>query len=167
MFGMRFNIVASVVVEIKTERMTKTGLVWFRNDLRVHDQVSLLKAAKENSFVMAVYCFDPRHFEKDRFGFVKTGKYRTQFLIETVSDLQDQLNELNIPLFVHFGKPEAIIPDYVKIHNITSVYSQKEWTSEEIAVSTNVKKALSDEIQWIESYDQLLFHPEGREIIIL
>ena len=113
---MRFNIVASVVVEIKTERMTKTGLVWFRNDLRVHDQVSLLKAAKENSFVMAVHCFDPRHFKKDRFGFVKTGKYRAQFLIETVSDLQDQLNELNIPLFVHFGEPEAIIPDLSLIH---------------------------------------------------
>lgn len=140
--------------------MTKTGLVWFRNDLRVHDQISLVKAAQENSFVMAVYCFDPRHFENDSFGFVKTGKYRAQFLIETVEDLQQQLNELNIPLFVHVDYPEKVIKEYVEIHNVTSVYLQKEWTSEEVLVAEKVRNALPEQTNWIENYDQFLFHPE-------
>ena len=139
--------------------MTKTGLVWFRNDLRIHDQVSLVKAAKENNFVMAIYCFDPRHFEKDRFGFVKTAKYRAQFLLETVEDLQAQLNELNIPLFVHMGKPEDVLPEYIQLHKITSVYLQKEWTSEEVAVFENVQKVVSSDVNFIESYDQFLYHP--------
>jgi len=159
-FGMKFIIVANVVEEIKTESMTKTGLVWFRNDLRIHDQISLVKAAKENSFVIAVYCFDPRQFEKDRFGFTKTGKYRAQFLIETVQDLQQQLNELNIPLFVHVDVPEKIIPEYVKIHKVTSVYLQNEWTSEEREVVNNVQKEITSNVDWIEAYDQFLFHPE-------
>ncbi|MGH1385675.1 DASH family cryptochrome [Kordia sp.] len=140
--------------------MTKTGLVWFRNDLRIHDQISLVKAAKENSFVMAVYCFDPRHFEKDCFGFIKTEKYRAQFLIETISTLQQELDELNIPLFVHIDLPEKIVAEYVKIHNITSVYLQKEWTSEEVKVSNTVKQRIADTVNWIETYDQFLFHPE-------
>ncbi|WP_298512253.1 DASH family cryptochrome [uncultured Kordia sp.] len=140
--------------------MTKTGLVWFRNDLRIHDQISLVKAAKENSFVMAVYCFDPRQFEKDRFGFVKTGKYRAQFLIETVSNLQEELNALNIPLFVHHDVPEKIVSEYVKIHNVTSVYLQKEWTSEEVKVAENVQKAIPKDTNWVESYDQFLYHPD-------
>jgi len=140
--------------------MTKTGLVWFRNDLRVHDQISLVKAAKENNFVMAIYCFDPRHFEKDRFGFVKTEKYRAQFLIETVNALQDQLNELNIPLFVHFEKPETILPEYIKIHKVSSVYLQKEWTSEEVNVLKNVKANVGTHVDFVENYDQFLYHPE-------
>ncbi|MBC8753416.1 DASH family cryptochrome [Kordia sp. YSTF-M3] len=140
--------------------MTKTGLVWFRNDLRVHDQISLLKASKENSFVIAAYCFDPRHFEKDRFGFVKTEKYRGQFLLETVDALQYELNQLNIPLFVHVGKPETILPEYIKVHNITSVYLQKEWTSEEVKVLENVKANVEIEVNFVESYDQFLYHPE-------
>lgn len=159
-YGMKFNIAVNVVAEIKTERMLKTGLVWFRNDLRVHDQISLAKAAEENDVVIGVYCFDPRQFEKDRFGFVKTGKYRAQFLIETVQDLQQQLENVNISLFVYVGKPENILPEYVAEHKVTSIYSQKEWTSEEVKVSNNVKKSISSEVHWIESYDQFLYHPE-------
>ncbi|QHI38473.1 Cryptochrome DASH [Kordia antarctica] len=139
--------------------MTKTGLVWFRNDLRIHDQISLVKAAKENDFVMAIYCFDPRHFEKDRFGFVKTEKYRAQFLIESVESLQVALNDLNISLFIHVGKPENLIPEFIKLHKITSVYLQKEWTSEEVEVFENVKSNVETEINFIESYDQFLYHP--------
>lgn len=139
--------------------MTKTGLVWFRNDLRVHDQISLVKAVKENSFVMGIYCFDPRHFEKDSFGFLKTEKYRAQFLIETVDALQNELNKLNIPLFIHVGKPETIIPEYINMHNVTSVYLQKEWTSEEAKVLENVKANVKSEINFVENYDQFLYHP--------
>ncbi|WP_298418354.1 DASH family cryptochrome [uncultured Kordia sp.] len=146
--------------------MTKTGLVWFRNDLRIHDQISLIKAAKENSFVMGIYCFDPRHYEKDRFGFVKTEKFRAMFLIETINELQTELNDLNIPLFVHVGKPEAVIPQYVNIHKVTSIYLQKEWTSEEASVFENVKNTVSSEVNWVESFDQFLFHPEDISMTI-
>jgi deoxyribodipyrimidine photo-lyase len=159
-FGTKFNIAANVAVEIKIRKMTKTGLVWFRNDLRIHDQISLVKAARENSFVMAIYCFDPRHFEKDRFGFVKTEKYRAQFLIETVAALQDELSKLNIPLFVNVGKPEDMIHEYIKTHGITSVYLQKEWTSEEASVLKNVKENVDAAVNFVESYDQFLYHPE-------
>jgi deoxyribodipyrimidine photolyase len=35
------------------------GLIWFRNDLRVHDNESLFNAVENNESVIAVYCFDP------------------------------------------------------------------------------------------------------------
>jgi hypothetical protein len=61
-FGMKLNIVGKC-------KETK-GLIWFRNDLRVHDNESLFNAVENNESVIAVYCFDPRHFES-RFGFKK------------------------------------------------------------------------------------------------
>jgi deoxyribodipyrimidine photo-lyase len=52
--------------------MIKTGLVWFRNDLRVADNYSLSKATLENDRVIALYCFDPRSFSVGQYGFKKT-----------------------------------------------------------------------------------------------
>eukprot|EP00850_Spirogloea_muscicola_P011764 SM000074S21674 [mRNA] locus=s74:210664:213053:- [translate_table: standard] len=40
----------------------KAAIVWFRNDLRIHDNEALAAATKESLAVMPVYCFDPRDF---------------------------------------------------------------------------------------------------------
>lgn len=37
-------------------------MVWFRNDLRVHDNEALSAANKDGAAVLPVYCFDPRDF---------------------------------------------------------------------------------------------------------
>lgn len=49
----------------------RTGIVWFKNDLWVQDNTSLQSAIEENDRVTAVYFFDPRLFENDRFGLKK------------------------------------------------------------------------------------------------
>ncbi|MDZ4329271.1 MAG: deoxyribodipyrimidine photo-lyase [Flavobacterium sp.] len=110
------------------------GLVWFRNDLRVHDNESLTNAIQENDTVIAVYCFDPRQFEETRFGFKKTEKFRAKFLIESVTVLRQNLKKLNITLLVYHQKPEDCIPEIVTQDEINSVYFQEEWTSEEMEV---------------------------------
>lgn len=51
-------------------------LVWFRSDLRVHDNPALTHALEEAGTVVPVYCFDPRQFGKTSFGFEKTGTCR-------------------------------------------------------------------------------------------
>ena len=38
------------------------ALVWFRNDLRVTDNVTLSKALENFTDIYPVYCFDPREF---------------------------------------------------------------------------------------------------------
>lgn len=142
------------------QKKQDTSLVWFRNDLRIHDNVSLANAIESNNRVIALYCFDPRHFEVDQFGFKKTEKYRAKFLIETVTDLKNNLAQLNIPLFVYTIKPENCIPDLVKNYQINHIFLQKEWTQEEVNVFNNVKEKLSEHIKISTSYNQLLYHPE-------
>ena len=137
----------------------QVGLIWFKNDLRVNDNVSLLKAMENNEQLIALYCFDPRQFEIDCFGFKKTEKFRAKFLIETVTELKQNLASKNITLFVYFNKPEAVIPNLVEDLNIASIYLQKEWTQEEVTVVRNTKSLLPN-IAFIESYDQFLFHPK-------
>ncbi|PIF63598.1 MULTISPECIES: DASH family cryptochrome [unclassified Flavobacterium] len=136
------------------------GLVWFRNDLRVHDNESLTNAIQENDTVIAVYCFDPRHFEQTRFGFKKTEKFRAKFLIESVTVLRQNLEKLNIPLLVYHQKPEDSIPEIVTQNEINSVYFQEEWTSEEMEVLYNIKSKISGSVSFKATYNQFLFHPE-------
>jgi deoxyribodipyrimidine photo-lyase len=136
------------------------GLVWFRNDLRVHDNESLTNAIIESETVIALYCFDPSHFEETNFGFKKTEKFRAQFLIESVTALKRNLEKLNIPLLVYHQRPESSIPEIVAQNEISSVYFQEEWTSEEMEVLENVKSKNSDLVAFKSTYNQFLFHPE-------
>ncbi|MFV8322411.1 DASH family cryptochrome [Flavobacterium sp. LS2R12] len=136
------------------------GLVWFRNDLSVHDNESLTNAIDENETVIAVYFFDPRQFEETRFGFKRTEKFRTKFLIETVTALKENLKKLNIQLLVYYQKPEDSIPEIVAQNEINFVYFQEEWTSEEMEVLENIKLKVPDSVAFKSSYNQFLFHPE-------
>lgn len=136
------------------------GLVWFRNDIRVHDNESLSNAIDKNETVIAVYSFDPKHFEETSFGFKKTEKFRAKFLIESVTVLKQNLEKLNIPLLVYHQKPEDLIPEIVAQNEINSVYFQEEWTSEEMEVLKNIKSKVSDSVAFKSTYNQFLFHPE-------
>jgi len=62
------------------------ALVWFRNNLRISDNKLLFKASKAHNNIIAYYNFDSNFFKKDRWGFIRTEKFRAKFLIETVKE---------------------------------------------------------------------------------
>ncbi|NVJ88149.1 MAG: DASH family cryptochrome [Flavobacteriaceae bacterium] len=135
------------------------GLVWFRNNLRIHDNSSLQKAIENHNFVIGIYCFDQYLFSVNSFGFKKTEKFRAQFLIETVADLKQNLTKKNISLLTYFDKPEVSIPKVCKKYNITRIYTQKEWTKEELETNNAIKNILTNSVSIIEDYNQFLYHP--------
>ena len=142
-------------------KQKNTGLVWFRNNLRVHDNQSLSKATENHEKVIAVYFFNPKDFTKDRFGFKKTEKYRAAFLIETIKSLQLNLEKINTTLLVYFESPEKKISELCKEYSIGSIYTQKEWTKEEVDSNNLIKKLLAEDVKFIEDYDQFLYHPDS------
>lgn len=137
-----------------------TQLVWFRNNLRVEDNSPLKEAIKAEGDVIAIYCFDPRHYAETEFGFPKTGAFRAKFLLETITNLKENLSTLNIPFLIFQNTPESIFPKVLRDFEITEIYSQTEWTSEEVSVTEAVKAEISEKVTWHEQYDQFLFHPE-------
>ena len=135
------------------------GLVWFRNDLRSIDNQSLYYACRENEKVIGIYCLDPRQFETTQYGFKKTEKFRTQFLLETLDELQQNLKEKKITLLVYYGYPEQLIPEIAAKYQIDSIYIQNEWTQEEVDVETEVRNQIPA-VNWKTYCDQFLFHPD-------
>ena len=126
--------------------------------MRTIDNHSLYNACRENEKVIGIYCLDPRHFETTQYGFKKTEKYRTQFLLETITELQQNLLEKNIRLLVYYGYPEKLIPEITAKYQIHSIYSQHEWTSEENEIEQEIRNLISA-VNWKNYYDQFLFHP--------
>jgi deoxyribodipyrimidine photo-lyase len=135
------------------------NLVWFRNDLRIQDQHSLWTASQEKGKTIGLYCIDPRHFAMTSYGFHKTEKFRAAFLLDTLVVLKNELEKHNISLFVFYDQPENILPEFVKKYHISSFFMQKEWTQEEMDVTNAVRKQLPV-VNWHETFDQFLFHPE-------
>ncbi len=81
-------------------------------------------------------------------------------MLETIQDLKNNLAKLNISLLIYNDKPENILPKIISDYAISSVFVQKEWTPDELEVSNNLKNIENlAAINWIETYDQFLFHP--------
>lgn len=118
------------------------GLVWFRNDLRTLDHEPLRRAVERSAGVgntYALYCFDPRQFGQTQFEFERTGPHRTRFLIESVSDLRDQLRRLGGELIVRLGTPEEIISRLIVDLAIDSVHYHCQPGTEENGIDQAVE----------------------------
>lgn len=121
----------------------RRAIVWFRQDLRVHDNEALTEALKHAEEVIPVFVFDERIFKtKTRFGFPKTGKFRARFILESVQDLRNSIRGLGNELIVRFGKPEEEIFELAKTAKTNWVFCNRERTGEEVAVQDALEKRL-------------------------
>ena len=133
------------------------NLVWFRSNLRVEDNTSLSRAIKDSSRVIGYINIDPAIFELSDYGFKKTEKFRTKFLLESIQDLKKQLNDINISLIITNQDFETSINSIIEKYNIRSIYMQKEWTRDELAEEKQIPK----HINLIKDFDQFLYSPES------
>jgi deoxyribodipyrimidine photo-lyase len=128
--------------EKNKHKYMKNAIVWFKTDLRVHDNETLVKAIAQNDQIIPVYCFDDSHFEQTTYGFKKTGNFRAQFLQEAVADLDKNLRALGSGLIVLKGKPEVEIPKMVKEYKVHKVVAKREVAYEERQTDTRVQAEL-------------------------
>ncbi|KAB1193964.1 DASH family cryptochrome [Haloferax sp. MBLA0076] len=126
-----------------------TALVWFRRDLRLHDN-DALAAACEADHVVPVYCFDPRDYGPcdfggtDSFVFRKTGAHRARFRLESVADLRSSLRDRGSELVVRVGHPESVLSSVADAVD-ADVVTMHTWpTAEERQVEAAVTKTLDE-----------------------
>ena len=135
------------------------SLVWYRNDLRIKDHQGLSKAIDSKRQVVAYYNFNPRLFNKLNFGFKKTDRYRSKFLIESVNDLQIELDKLNISLIIDSCSNGQNLIEAIKKLNVKEIFIQREWTRDEINEENEVLNKIDSSVKVNYSFDQFLYHP--------
>ena len=120
----------------------KRSLVWFKTDLRLDDNETLIKAITESDEIIPVYCIDDANFKTTEFGFKKTGSFKTQFLIESLIDLNKNLRSRGSGLIILNGKPHEEIIKIAKEYNVSKVFAKREVAFEEIETEAAVEKEL-------------------------
>lgn len=132
----------------QTKNNATVGLVLFHNDLRVHDNATLLKAATSCHSLLLVYC--PQTLLASRLHRGQAylsgtnrqnqcmGKAKQQFLYQSLAALNQQLNQLGNELLIingsangisHFERLKTLIHSYKVTHvfvSHTADYDQKQ-----------------------------------------
>ncbi len=121
----------------------KRIVIWFRLDLRIHDNEALDYAIERCDEVIPVFVFDERLFSGDTsYGFRKTDKFRTKFIIESVEDLRKSFEKLGTSLVVRVGKPEEEVFKIAEKVQASWVFCNRERTHEEVQVQDKLESNL-------------------------
>eukprot|EP00347_Sterkiella_histriomuscorum_P007375 403349181 len=143
------DIKSSVQEEVKNQSSNNKMqriILWFRNDLRLHDNAIINYAVKHsapNKQIVPVFCYDPRFHAKkvQQFGTQKCGLVRQRFLIETVENFRHNLEKMGSKLLVSMERPEEFIPKLIDQECDNTIVYQDEICSEEMAVERAVQKS--------------------------
>lgn len=119
--------------------MNPVAIVWFRNNLRIHDNEVLVKAIAKAEIVIPVYVIDNELLGTANFGFRKMGVHRAKFMLEAVTDLAKSLEQLGTKLQVHIGDTTEILNKLVAEYGVNTIYAEAYHTSEEQTLQEKVE----------------------------
>ena len=116
------------------------SLVWFRNDLRLEDNLALYSARKDN--ILPLYIYD------EKFG--GASKWYLHHALEKLE------KELKTNLHIEKGDPEKIILDLVKKHKIDRVHWNRLYEPKIVKRDKQIKEALKKKDVAVESFSGFL-----------
>jgi len=122
-------------------------IYWFRNDLRLTDNLAFSQACADADCLVPIYVFDSPQDSKTEWGFNRVGGHRQAFLRESLDDLRRQLKKLGSDLYEFHSDIASVIPSLVATLNAKAVYCEQIEAPEEInelgrlrALNINVKQ---------------------------
>lgn len=142
--------------------MKRRAIVWFRQDLRLHDNEAIVTALRMADEIIPVYVFDERVFKGQmRFGFPKTGKHRARFVLESVEDLRRNLRALGSNLLIRVGKPEYVLSELAQQFKASWVLCNRERTHEEVQVQDSLEQKLwGVGVELLYTRGKMLYHTQ-------
>lgn len=96
-------------------------IIWFRNDLRIHDHPAL--AAAEAEQVIPVFIVDTRLTAGP-----SASDNRNQFLLQCLAALRQSLQHIGADLVVRQGSPETVLSELAEAYGASAVYCTADYT---------------------------------------
>ena len=128
------------------QRSPRRTLLWFRRQLRLHDQPLFDAIDPATDQVAGVFILDPRDHLVEVDGRPRTGPHRMRFLLESVADLRASLARRGVDLLVRVGEPESILPGLATELSIDRLCLVEEPGTEERTVERAVQAALGPKV---------------------
>ncbi|WP_256393040.1 DASH family cryptochrome [Natronoarchaeum rubrum] len=137
-----------------------TAVVWFRDDLRVDDNPTLVDALSDADEVVPLYVYDPRGWGETRYGTEKLGGHRARFRRESVADLRASLRTRGGDLHVRTGRADEVVPTVVNDVDADAVYAQTTPGTEELDDEAQVREVLPNSTEFHTRVTHTLYHPD-------
>lgn len=149
----------------KTDSETRNVVHWFRSkDLRAEDNRALSEAsnkAKEGGrSLLSCFLWSPQDLE-----WHGTSPARTDFMLESLRLLQEQMHGLNIPLVVltaeERGEKGRRVLDFVQKHDVSHVFANFEYEVDELRRDIAVFEGLGETASFHLVHDQTVVEPRA------
>lgn len=119
------------------------AILWFRHDLRLHDNEALKEISAAAQTILPVYVIDSRLVNGELPGGIpRMYRTRIQFLLESIRDLRRYLREIGSDLVVRVGKPEDVIYNLSEKYGAAGVYCNRERMPHESSVQDALEERL-------------------------
>ncbi len=121
----------------------KRYILWFRNDLRLHDNEALTEAVQTGAEIYPVFVFEDKWFEeKSPFGFRRIGQLRKKFIVECVEQLSQSLQEIGLSLIIRKGNTVQEIFELAREVESKCVLCNRERTTDEVLIQESLERKL-------------------------
>lgn len=127
--------------------------MWFRRDLRLHDNAALYHALKSDHPVVPVFIFDKNILDdleekKDR---------RVEFIREALLEMQETLKKHNSSLEVYYDTPINVYKELAKKYTIETVFANEDYEQYAIDRDNAINKLLKQHNSELRTYkDQVI-----------
>lgn len=134
------------------------SLFIFRRDLRIQDNTGLIKALELSNYVIPIFIFNKEQIEKEN-------NYRSlnaiQFMIESLIDLEKNLNKKSAKLYLFYGENLKIIEKIKNNINLDAIFVNKDYTPYSTKRDQKISEFCSkNNISFNTFADTLLNEPE-------
>lgn len=138
--------------------MSERGLIWFRSDLRVSDNLALSEACVGSEALYAVFILTPKTWQSHG---VSTAKIH--FLLQNLIELSDTLWRQGIALLIrsvdYFSDCPKVLQQLCQQYDIGTLYFNNEYPVDERNRDDLVRKTLLGQVAIKSFHEQLILSP--------
>ena len=114
-------------------------IVWFKiSDLRVRDHEPLYNANQTDNNLIHIFIWDYKWDDKTSNDIQNMGKLKKKFLKESLFNLHQNLEKINIKLNIFFGNQENIISNLINKYNVKNIYTYQSIDKKSMQIDANI-----------------------------
>lgn len=135
----------------------EVNLIWFRRDLRLHDNAALYHALKDENPVLPIFIFDKNILDQ----LENKADRRVDFIQRTLLGMQAQLEKAGSSLEVYHGTPYEVFTKLFKKYTISKIFTNHDYEPYALDRDKNVEElAAKNNISFHTFKDQVIFEKE-------
>jgi deoxyribodipyrimidine photo-lyase len=142
---------------MQTVEKPNVNIFWFRRDLRLNDNHGFQEALQSGVPVQGLFIFDTEILDKleDR------DDARVQFIHDTLSSIQKDLEAIGGTLDVRYGSPNQVWKELISEYDVSKVFYNIDFEPYARQRDASIETLLSKhEIEFSGFLDHLIFHPD-------